>query len=51
MIFVVSFYALPVLWFWDAEIAKFFPPTRLIPELNLRTFQMLGLNATSERLS
>jgi hypothetical protein len=35
MVFVVSFYALPLLWFWDTEVAKFFPPTRFVPGFEL----------------
>jgi len=44
MVFVVSFYAWPAILFWDSEIAKFFPPTRLVPVSNLGAFQTLGIS-------
>jgi hypothetical protein len=44
MFFVVSFYALPLLFLWDREIARFFPPARFVPASNLQTFQGLGLS-------
>src|SRR5215467_3755470 len=34
-IFVVSSYALPLLFFWDLQIARFFPIARLVPVSNL----------------
>ena len=44
MVFVVSFYALPFIFLWDAEVAKFFPPTRFVPASKLKEFQTLGLS-------
>lgn len=49
MIFVVSFYALPILIFWDAAIAKFFPPTRLVPASSTNKIQILDLSAPLRR--
>jgi hypothetical protein len=49
MFFVVSFYALPLLFLWDLEIAKFFPPTGFVPASNLRVFQGLDLSGYSQR--
>ena len=42
LIFVVSFYALPVLVFWDVIVFKMFPPTKFEPVSS--PFQTLGIN-------
>jgi hypothetical protein len=42
LIFVVSFYALPVLFLWDVIVFKLFPPTRF--ESVSSPFQTLGIN-------
>src|SRR3981081_4594876 len=45
MVFVVSFYALPLFFIWDSEISKFFPPTKLEPATG--PYQTLGLQQSS----
>ena len=42
LIFVVSFYALPVLVLWDTIVFKLFPPTKF--EVVASPFQTLGIN-------
>src|ERR1035437_5177345 len=42
LIFVVSFYALPVLFLWDVIVFKLYPPTRF--ESVSSPFQTLGIN-------
>ena len=42
LIFVVSFYALPMLVLWDVIVFKFFPPKKF--ELVSSSFQTLGIN-------
>jgi hypothetical protein len=45
LIFVVSFYAFPVLTLWDVILFKMFPPTKFEPVRS--PFQTLGINETS----
>jgi hypothetical protein len=42
LIFVVSFYALPVFILWDVIVFKLFPPTKFEPVSS--PFQTLGIN-------
>ncbi len=42
LIFVVSFYALPVFILWDVIVFKLFPPTKFGPVSS--PFQTLGIN-------
>ncbi len=42
LIFVVSFYALPMLFLWDVIVFKLFPPTKF--ESVSSPFQTLGIN-------
>jgi hypothetical protein len=42
LIFVVSFYALPILVLWDVIVFKFFPPKKF--EAVSGPFQTLGIN-------
>jgi len=42
LIFVVSFYALPVLVLWDVIVFKLFPPKKFDPVSG--PFQTLGIN-------
>jgi len=47
LIFVVSFYALPVLVLWDVIVFKLFPPKKF--ELVSGPFQTLGINKSQSR--
>ena len=42
LIFVVSFYAIPVFILWDVIVFKLFPPTKFKPVSS--SFQTLGIN-------